>query len=152
MAAYYFDSSAIAKRYVAEVGTAWVLALTDPTAGNDIFIVRITAVEVVSALVRHLHPIPAPLLTTTLADFKSDFQQQYQIVEVTEPLIHRAMALAERHHLRGHDTVQLAAALELHAIRTAMGLSPLIFVSADTNLNAVAALEGLTVENPNLHP
>jgi len=53
--------------------------------------------------------------------------------------------------LRGYDAVQLATALYLHRIRQELGLSPLIFVSADENLNAVAEAKGLRAENPNLH-
>jgi len=35
---YYFDSSALVKRYISERGTAWVLGITDPGAGNIIFV------------------------------------------------------------------------------------------------------------------
>ena len=52
MVLYYFDSSALVKRYISERGTAWVLGITDPGAGNIIFVARITAVEVVSAIMR----------------------------------------------------------------------------------------------------
>jgi hypothetical protein len=62
------------------------------------------------------------------------------------------MILAERHALRGYDAVQLAAALELQTVLTASGLPALTLVSADAELNAAAAAEGLTVEDPNLHP
>ncbi len=34
MAVYYFDTSALVKRYVAEVGTAWMTTLCAPAAGN----------------------------------------------------------------------------------------------------------------------
>lgn len=50
MAAYFFDSSAVVKRYVHEMGTAWVLSVTAPTAGHFIYIAHITGVEVVSAI------------------------------------------------------------------------------------------------------
>ncbi len=46
--------------------------------------------------------------------FKADFRNRYQIVEITERLIDLAiMTLAEKRTLRGYDSVQLAAALEL---------------------------------------
>src|SRR5438105_3898859 len=73
------------------------------------------------------------------------------IIEVTEPLIEKAMELSERHGLRGYDSVQLAAALCLQAVRTLLALPPLLFVSADTPLNASAAAEGLVVDDPNSH-
>jgi predicted nucleic acid-binding protein len=83
--------------------------------------------------------------------FKADFQNRYQIVEVTEQIVSRAMTLAEKHVLRGYDAVQLAAALELQAARDSLALSPINFVCADDKLNEAAAKEGLTPENPNSH-
>jgi hypothetical protein len=62
------------------------------------------------------------------------------------------MVLAERHGLRGYDSVHLAAALTLHERRQANGLAPLTFVSADNAQRTAAASEGLAVENPNDHP
>ena len=50
--AYFLDSSALVKRYVAEVGTAWIQAMTVPAARNALLIARITWVEVLSALIR----------------------------------------------------------------------------------------------------
>jgi hypothetical protein len=76
----------------------------------------------------------------------------YQIVELTERVVTRAMMLAETHALRGYDAVQLAAALEVNTLCVGSGLSPIIFVSADNDLNTVSASEGLVVENPNTHP
>lgn len=62
------------------------------------------------------------------------------------------MRFAEVHRLRGYDAVQLGAAVELHVLREAAGLPPLVFVSADQPLNAAAASEGLVVDDPNRHP
>ena len=52
MVIYYMDSSCLVKRYVNEIGSEWVLSITDPVAGNEIYTVRITGVEVVSAVSR----------------------------------------------------------------------------------------------------
>jgi uncharacterized protein len=54
--------------------------------------------------------------------------------------------------LRGYDAVQLAAALTTNDERISRGLLPLIFVSADTELNDAAQAEGLAIENPNNYP
>ncbi|MCZ6680412.1 MAG: hypothetical protein O7E52_24545 [Candidatus Poribacteria bacterium] len=45
MAVYFFDSSAIVKRYVSEMGTTWVGSICRPTAGNDIYAVRLRYVN-----------------------------------------------------------------------------------------------------------
>lgn len=72
-------------------------------------------------------------------------------MEISESLIKEAANLAKKHALRGYDAVQLAAALETEKERIALGLSPLTLLSADTDLNAAAISEGLTVDNPNNH-
>ncbi len=154
MAAYYFDTSALVKRYAQEVGTAWVMNVTDPAAGHDIYIVRITGPEMVAALFRKVRTreiIQADAVRAA-ANFKTDFQTQYQIVEVTVDVADHAMTLAEQHGLRGYDAVQLAAALELHVVRDGMGLPPLTFVSADSDLNVAAQAEGVSTDDPNTHP
>jgi predicted nucleic acid-binding protein len=148
---YYFDSSGLVKRYAQETGTGWVRGVTDPAAANEVFLVRISGAEVVSALVRHDPPLAGPALTQALGDFKGDFQSQYQLREVTTNLVVEAMRLAETRRLRGYDAVQLAAALEVQDEYTSNGLN-MIFVSADKQLNAAAVAEGLTVDDPNLHP
>ena len=150
MASYFLDSSAIVKRYLTEVGSGWVRSITDPIAGNDIYLARITGVEVVSALVRQ-NP-PPPLLARNLSDFKNDFHSQFQLISVNSAVITRAMDLAEAHRLRGYDAAQLAAAVEWQRVGTSIGLLLLTFVSADGHLNAAATREGLTVDNPLSHP
>jgi uncharacterized protein len=47
---YFFDSSAIVKRYLIETGTAWVGSITDLAAGNKVYLARVTLVEVISAI------------------------------------------------------------------------------------------------------
>jgi predicted nucleic acid-binding protein len=153
MATYFFDSSALAKRYVTETGTAWVQALTDTAAGHGIYVARITLVELVSAITRRrrngdLTPNAASIaLTDVLADFAAD----YQVIEIAAALIARAAALAERHALRGYDAVQLAAALEVNSAYVAAGQPPVILISADLELNAASTAEGLSVDDPNTH-
>jgi predicted nucleic acid-binding protein len=111
VATYVFDSSAVVKRYVRETGTVWVLSLTEPGAGHAIYVAGITGVEVVSALTRQtrsgaLDPTAA---ATALTQFRYDFAHQYHTVDITPPLLARAMALAETYALRGYDAVQCAA-------------------------------------------
>ena len=152
MAVYFFDSSAIFKRYITESGTSWVIGITDPATGNSIYLAAITGVEVISAFVRQVPPLPAPDLARVVADFKYDFHNQYQRVAVSDPLLNLAMILAETHGLRGYDAVQLAAALQENARRLRRRNQSLTLVSADLALNAPAIAEGLAVEDPNTHP
>jgi predicted nucleic acid-binding protein len=153
MAVYFFDSSALAKRYVTESGTAWVQALADPAAGNSLYVARITLVELVSAISRRrkkgdLTPAAAG---AALTDVRADFTSSYYVIEVTAALVEQAQALAEKHTLRGYDAVQLATALEVNAAYVAAGQLPITLVSADLDLNAAGTGEGMIADDPNTH-
>jgi predicted nucleic acid-binding protein len=154
VAAHLFDSSGIVKRYVNELGTGWVCGIVDPAARNAIYLVRISAVEVVSAVTRRQRggSLSAALAARILTDFRFDLANQYQVVAVTPRLITSAMSWAEKYALRGYDAVQLAAALQVNGARRTRGASALTLVSADADLNAAAVAEGLPVEDPNTHP
>lgn len=151
MPAYFLDSSALAKRYVAETGTAWVQSLLEPAAGNSVYVARITLVELVSAVSRRKRngDLGPGAADAALADVRADFASGYQVLEVTAALIGQAEALAEKHALRGYDAVQLAAALQVSAAYVAAGQSPVALVSADIDLNTAGLAEGLMVIDPN---
>jgi len=154
MSAYFFDSSGLVKRYSKETGTAWVVGLFKPVKAVRVYVARITYVEVISALARKERDgkISSPAEIKALGRFRRAFHGKFRPVEITGSLIDAAADLARRHKLRGYDAVQLAAALQVHRRRASLNLSPLIFVSADNDLNAAATVEGLTVENPNNYP
>ncbi|MGA9350850.1 MAG: type II toxin-antitoxin system VapC family toxin [Anaerolineae bacterium] len=151
MGHYYFDSSALVKRYVAETGTDWIRRLCALGAGHTLYTVRISGAEIIAALFRRtrMGTLAVADAQAAATQFKADLRNHYQIVEVTEQLIDLAMTLAEKHGLRGYDAVQLAAALELQAARAALSLSTITFVCADDPLNKAAKAEGLPAENPN---
>jgi predicted nucleic acid-binding protein len=154
---YFFDSSALVKRYISEVGSAWVQSITDPAAASTIFIAQITGAEVVAAISRRVGNISATDAANAIAAFRYDFANQYDPLEITDILIAQAMDLAETYRLRGYDSVQLAAAVEINRRSLTTGISvlgghPLVLVSADDELNHAANAEGLPIEDPRNHP
>ena len=153
MADYYFDSSALIKRYVNEAGSAWVCSLFDPGLGHEAFVAAITPVEIVAAITRRARGKTMTQVdaVTACTQFRTDLQTGYQVVELTDALLTHAMSLAETDALSGYDAVQLAAALAVNTLCLHSELPTLIFVSADAELNAMAAGRGLAVENPNTH-
>jgi hypothetical protein len=154
VAAFFCDSSAIVKRYVAETGSTYIDRLADLKSGNIVLIARITRVEVAAAFARRLKGASLTTADTqnALALFQHDLTNSYFTVEITPALLSEAMRLAVKHALRGYDAVQLAAALEANGERLSNNLPPLTLVSADADLNDAAQIEGLNVENPNNHP
>jgi predicted nucleic acid-binding protein len=152
VADYYLDSSALVKSYVAETGTKWVRTILDD-GQNSIFISSLAEVEVVAALTRRYRvgDLTVQQLDQACDEVRQD-AETYISVPLTNNLIRAAVGLARTHGLRGYDAVQFATALE---VRDALMQNQLgqdfTLVSADHELNAVAALEGLQVEDPNTH-
>ncbi len=154
MAVYFVETSALAKRSIAETGSVWLRALLDSSTGCSIYVVRVTAVEIIAAITRRergrtLAPTDAAVARQA---FHSDLATAYQVIEVTSALANQAMLLAEQHGLRGYDAIQLAAGCEVHVRYLAAGLPAVISISAETELNAAVIAEGLTIEDPNVHP
>lgn len=152
MASYFFDSSALVKHYVTEIGSSWVTQLLLPSFGHRIYISSITAVEVVAALTRRERgeQLSHSDYQISLRQFRSDLKSTYETVDLTDQLIAKAMGIAQLYALRGYDAVQLAAAITINSERQAAHLPTLTLISADNELNLAAQKENLLVENPNL--
>lgn len=153
MSVYYFDTSALIKRYVQEKGTIWVTGLTRRSAGHDLNTVSLTGPEMIATFFRKARggAITRVEAIKVASNFRVDWQQQYQVLFVSNSIINLAMTIAEKHALRGYDAAHLAAALELHQDRQAMRLPALTFVSADVEQLQAAQAEGLVAENPDNH-
>jgi len=127
------------KLYVDEVGRPEVLSTVGRAAA--VATVRISYAEARAAFARHQREggITRTVLRSIVRDLDRDWGT-YNIVEVAEPLVRHAGALAERHALRGYDAVQLAAALTLGRVSREIE-----FATFDERLEAAAAREGLPV-------
>jgi predicted nucleic acid-binding protein len=158
LAIYYFDSSALVKRYVTEVGTNWVVSLTDPIAAPRLYVASLAEVEVTAAIMKRVRMghISARDESTALADFQHDLLNQYNVLQVTKSILASATAIAKAHPLRAYDAVQLAVVLALNkqviALAGPIASFALTLISADVDLNNAAVIEGLMVDDPNSHP
>jgi uncharacterized protein len=147
MSTLFLDSSALTKRYLTEIGSAWVSDLADPAAANILAVAEITRVEVAAALAaRHRASAITQTERDLLVTLLHHFDTEYRILAITPELTASAVALTQAHRLRGYDAVQLAATLAAAAI-----LPGLVFVAADDDLLTAARAEGLAAENPNQH-
>ena len=153
MANYFFDSSGLVKRYNAEIGTNWVLDIYRPSRRQIIYIAQLSLVEVTAALSRRAKGKKlSSNYQRSIRRFERDGQSRFSVYKINDKVIAEAVNLAKKYGLRGYDAVQLAGALEIAGELNIFGFSPLIFVSADNELNTAANAEGLTVENPNNYP
>lgn len=121
MSVLFLDSSAITKKDVREIGTAWIISLFRPKSANRIYIAEIALVEVVSALTRRHRgrSLSAADFTKVSSRFRRDFTDKFFKTEINLFVIEQAAALAEKHALRGYDAVQLALAFKAAKSRSA---------------------------------
>ena len=145
---WFTDTSALVKRYVNELGSQW---LRRELAQHQIILAQITSVEMVSALgkrFRQGHISQFALYQSRRRFLAHRAQQQYQIVELSAPIIEEAMRLAVVYELRAYDAVQLATAL---SAAKGVDRNRFVFITADFQLEAASAAEGMQVENPLNH-
>ncbi len=152
--AYFLDTSALVKRYVPELGSNWIQSITLPAAGNFLAISQITWVEVCSAFSRRQREgsLSGDEVDQLMGDFRTDFDNQYEVLEVDRTLIETAGALVMQNPLRAYDSVQLASALRVQSTLVSVPDTQLIFVSADNRLLDIAQSAGLAIDNPNNYP
>ncbi|MHB1282312.1 MAG: type II toxin-antitoxin system VapC family toxin [Metallibacterium scheffleri] len=131
----YFDSSALAKRYIEEACTAEVLAWCE--RASELALSAIAIPELISAfcrlqregrLTRAQYQAIKRALMTDIADAL--------ILETTPEVIQHAVKALESHPLRGMDAIHLGAALACAAEA---------FVSADARQCQAAKQLGLQV-------
>lgn len=154
MSGYFFDSSALVKRYVPETGTAWVRSIVDPKSRHTIFIAHVTQIELVSAAMRRSRDGSISIRTARAVRLVMDrhTSRQYSVIGLTSAVVSLAEHLLEIHPLRAYDSVQLASALESNRRLVLAGLNSLTFVSSDSRLLSIATAEGLPTDDPNAHP
>lgn len=152
MAAYFLESSAAVKLYVAELGSQWLESLFAPSIDNEFFVAGITSVEVAAALYRRVRSglLPQAMANAAVDELERDLQRTFAVVDPSRAILTQAISVARERGLRGYDCVQLASALYINVERLRHNLDEIILVSADIELNAAAAQEGLIVEDPNV--
>src|SRR5919108_1041696 len=141
MPAYYFDTSALAKRYVEEVGSTWVQVLVAQQSGQTIYTSVLTQPEIISALQRRVRErsIEAHQAQELAQQVVEHMTQSYTLAAITPPIITQACALLHRHPLRAYDALHLACALAVREAIAQQQLAGLVFVGADAALLAAAA-------------
>ena len=110
---YFFDSSSLLKRYLFEPkGSAWVQAITDPSAMNSLYISDLTRVEIPSAITKKYRrgDITRSIAHGAIRLFNAHSRAVYGIIRPTPEVIDDAVQLVDRYPLTAYDAVQLASA------------------------------------------
>jgi predicted nucleic acid-binding protein len=159
MTSYYLDSSVLAKLYIAEPGSQWMLTLFNAVGMNNkpvnhLAFSKIGIVEVAAAISKRMRmqQITPEKRDHVFRSFLADCNTRFKLLGLTDQIIYLAAELTQRSALRGYDAVHLAAALVLNQQLNAARLPELIFISADHLQCQVAIAEGLSTENPSQYP
>ncbi len=136
----FCDTSALVKLYLQESGSDSLL--TEASAASAVAVCRIAWAEAMAAMARRAREVPADAAVLDAARRRlQDDWPHYLVVEVTQPLVELAGEYADTFALRGHDSVQLAAA------RTVQEASreDLRFACFDSRLRKAAKVLGMGV-------
>ena len=139
---YYFDTSALVKRYHKEKGTVIVDDIID--GEGEIYVSTLGIVEMISVFMRlkssgALNEKKYKRITEI---FFSDVESRYIPVPFSDEHIVSAIQLIEKHNLRTLDSLHLAIAIDICSNRDC------VFVSADKKLLEAAKREGFKIINP----
>ena len=136
----FCDTSALMKLLVDEAQSEQLRQIS--TTVDAIGVCRITWAEAMAALARLQRE--DPVSDEDLEQARQHLIQSWKtftIVEVSQPLVETAGRFADAFALRGYDSVQLAAAHQLHE----QFALPLTFACFDRRLNQAAKLLKLKV-------
>jgi predicted nucleic acid-binding protein len=106
----YFDTSALAKKYVREPGSDEIIELW--RASTAVFTSTVTYAEMMASLHRKRREVVVPVRTfeRLLVSFRQDWQSFY-CIEVSGSLHPPIDRLVATYPLRGFDAIHLASAL-----------------------------------------
>ena len=136
----FCDTSALLKLFIDEQGSESMI--NAHSSSKAIAVCRITWAESMAALAQRTRFKGTN--QSRLAQARSMFEQAWPgfvIADITQPLVEKAGVFAEAFALRGFDSVQLAAAYQLHE----QFALPLTFACFDRRLNQAAKLLQLEV-------
>lgn len=144
MTEYFFDTSALAKRYINEDGSNAVRDIV--RQDTFIFISTLTTVEMRSLLYRRLNMGSLKLARVARIDaaFQAHLRHRYAVVNFSDSMSQEAIRIVRTYQLRTLDALQLASALEAQR-RLQL---PLTFVAADVKLLAAAQAETFSTFSP----
>ncbi|MEM7109630.1 MAG: type II toxin-antitoxin system VapC family toxin [Bacteroidota bacterium] len=137
---YFFDSSALLKRYFNENGSAAVGQLINVC--SDIYISDITKIECISVLRRYYYD--RKITKEQYIEFKNLMLEEFthfKNIEVDSHLIYSAIDFLDDRYLKSLDCIQFVS-FSTHVEKFSA------LVSCDNRLNQMAYSLNLTVLNP----
>ena len=144
MTAFFFDTSALVKRYYSEKGTGAVDEIIE-TDQNRVVISSLSIIETVSAFRRKRNrgELSEEAMNGLLSSFFQEALEEFLILPLEESILQFSFELILEDDLRTLDSLQLSAALSIEP-----EVEDLTFVCADSDLVSTAQKRGLSTVNP----
>lgn len=142
MSFYFVDTSALFKRYIKEPGSEVIDGLA--RSAGTLYISQVAVVELLSNLKR-LEAVERVLAPASLVELLRAFWSDVEtgaltVVPITSAAVRLTGEILEARYLTPLDALQIAVAASL--------TGEVVFVSADTRLNAAADSYGLETMDP----
>ncbi|MDH5640040.1 MAG: type II toxin-antitoxin system VapC family toxin [Nitrospira sp.] len=142
---YYWDTSALVKQFIREIGTDEALALRSDAPPHATATIAYT--EAFSAFRRRVREsaLKEPHYHEVVRRFLQEWPA-YVRINLDESILERSRTLLERYPLRTLDSIHLASAIELQDQLN----EPSVVISADVQLLRAAMAEGLKTKRISL--
>ncbi|MBI3756194.1 MAG: type II toxin-antitoxin system VapC family toxin [Deltaproteobacteria bacterium] len=136
----YLDTSSLVKLYAEETGSEKIRDITYKASVISTSKVAYAEARAAFARKQKQDGFSINTLRKIVGDLNRDWESCF-VIEITDGLIRYAGDLAEKHLLRGFDSIHLASAVNLKNKTR----SEIYFSSNDAKLNRAAEKEGLAV-------
>ncbi len=122
---FYWDASALAKRYAPEIGTPLVNSLFSKVPPDRVLCLSIGTGEVISVLVRKKNAgsITEAVFSQAMVDFRSEVinATDFQLVGVEDDLVFASHPFIDKYSLNATDALVLRSALDVAVLKRQEG-------------------------------
>lgn len=151
---FYFDASALAKRYIEESGSDKIDFLFDNVPLRRLQCLTIGAMEVFWICIRKRNDnrITTTQFTQATGHLEHEVinrQSDFKTISVPDTLVWNAMDLIESYSLNSVDAIVLRSALDMVVELRGTG-DTVVLVASDQRLLRAARTEGLHIFNPEI--
>ena len=151
MNSFYWDASALAKRYAPEIGTPLVNHLFTYVTPDRMLCLIVGVSEVISIFVRKKNArlITPEAFSQALVDFRTEVIEvdAFKLMSIEDTLVFASHPLIEKQALNATDALILRSALDVTILSRSAG-NDIVLVTSDRRLLRAAQAEGLQIFNP----
>lgn len=148
---FYWDASALVKRYAPESGTSLINHLFSQVPLARMMCLSLATSEVISVFVRKKNAklITDAAFAQAMTDFRAEVidSADFKLVSLKDHLVFASHSLIFKHSVNATDALVLCSALDAKAMLRQAG-NDVVLIASDLRLLQAANAEGLQTFNP----